>query len=164
MRTNERAGDAFCLDLGHVTGYALTAWAASLVVSMFFEACGMRSVGRTRTVTVKAELICRFAELSIIAGAVDIVTAGAGHSVSIHHALDEIIPLHPILVCRAICKVQKVGLSKGDVFELPIIGQMQTDVIADRPVIGFAVDETGTRASLGMALDAGIVRSHIIHL
>ena len=50
VRTDERAGDAFGLDLRHVTGYALTAWAAILVVSVLFEARGMRSVRRTRTV------------------------------------------------------------------------------------------------------------------
>jgi hypothetical protein len=124
---------------------------------MFFKARGVRSVGRTRTVTVKTELIDRLAELGVIAGAVDIVTAGAGHSVAIHYALHKIIPLHAVLVCGAIRKVQEVGLTKGDVFEFPIVLKAQANVVTDGPVVGFAVDKARTRASLGMTLNAGVV-------
>jgi len=113
---------------------------------------------------IEAELVSGFPQLRVIVRAVDIVTGGAGHTVTVHHALHEIVALHSVLVGSSIGEVQEVGLSKADVFELPVIRQTQADVIAHRPVVGFAVDETSARTALGMALDAGIVCVHVVHL
>jgi hypothetical protein len=91
--------------------------------------------------TVKTKLVGRLAELRIVVGAVDIVAGSAGHSVTVHHALHNVVALHPVLVCCAIGKVQEICLAKGDVFKLPVVRQMQTDAISDGPVISLAFNE-----------------------
>jgi len=107
--------------------------------------------------TVQTELVRGLSELRIVLGAMNIVTGCAGHTVAIHHTLDEVVALHPVLMSCAICEVKEVCLSKSNVFELPVIRQTQSNVIANGPVIGFAFDKARPRASLGVALDAGIV-------
>ena len=107
--------------------------------------------------TSQAEFVRGLAQLRVVVGPMRVVAGGAGHPVTVHHALHEIVALHPVLVRRAICKVKEVSLSKRDVFELPVVGQVQTGAIAHRPVVGFAVDKAGARAPLRVTLDAGIV-------
>lgn len=99
------------LDLRHVARNALAAWSAILVVCVLLKARGVRSVGRVRAVTVEAEFLRRFAELSVVVGAVGIVASCAGHAVAIHHTLHEVITLHTILVARSVRVVEKVSLS-----------------------------------------------------
>jgi hypothetical protein len=41
---------------------------------------------------------------------------------------------------------------------------METDVVANGPVVGFAFDKSAAGPSLGMALDACVVGGYIIHL
>jgi hypothetical protein len=83
---------------------------------------------------------------------------------SIHNALDEIVALHAVLVCGAIGIVRKARFAERVRLELPIVLQPQSDVVANRPVIRFPVDEAGAGLSLGMALDAGVGRSERIGL
>jgi hypothetical protein len=117
----------------------------------------MRSVRRTWSMAVKAQLICWLAELGVVVSAVDIVTRGTSDSVAIHYALHEIISLHAVLVRCAIRKMQEVGLTKGDVFELPVVLKAQADVVTDRPVVSSPVDEASTRSPLGVTLNARVV-------
>jgi len=83
--------------------------------------------------------------------------------VFVHDALHKIIPLHPVLVAGSIREVKEISLAKCDVFELPIVCKAQADVIANRPVIGLAFDETSTRTPLRMAGNAGVIRCDRIH-
>src|SRR5579859_434021 len=95
---------------------ALTARATALVMSVRLEGRRVRTVGGARAVAVETELVGRLAQLRIIVCTVNVVAGSAGHAVAVHHTLDEIVALHPVLVRGAIRKVQEVGLSKGDVF------------------------------------------------
>jgi hypothetical protein len=58
----------------------------------------------------------------------------------VHDALHKVIALHPVLVCGSVREVRECGLIQGDVFELPIVLKMKTDTVANRPVVGFALD------------------------
>ena len=49
----------------------------------------------------------------------DIVTGRTSDSMPVHDTLSEIVALHTILVCRAVGKVIKRGLTQCTVFELP---------------------------------------------
>ena len=56
--------------------------------------------------------------------AVCIVTIEACDPAPVHHALHEIVSLHPVLVRGAVGKIRKVGLAQCVVFELPEILQL----------------------------------------
>ena len=98
VRADERARHTFALDLGHVAGNATAALTARFVVGVFFESRGVRTIGRGWGVTVETDFVPRFPQLGIVFGSVNIVTGCAGYAVAIHHALDEIVPLHAVFV------------------------------------------------------------------
>ena len=64
------------------------------------------------------------------------------------HALREIIPLHSVFMRRAVGEVRKAQLPQLVIFELPVILQFQSHMIADRPVIIFPFDGIVQRTSL----------------
>ena len=97
---------------------------------------------------VQAQLVCRLSELGDVFGAVNIVTGSAGDTMLVHDALHKVIALHPVLVCGSVREVRECGLAQGDVFELPIVLKMKTDTVANRPVVGFALDLFGERLAL----------------
>lgn len=68
---------------------------------------------------VEANFSRGLAQLSIIFGAVNIMTGRAGDSISIHDALSEIIALYAILVRCAIGEVIEGGLTQSTIFQLP---------------------------------------------
>ena len=69
-----------------------------------------------------------------------IVATETGNAPSVHEAPDEIIPLHPVLVCRPVCEVGE-GCPPELVFlQLPEVHQVQANMEADRPVIVFSFD------------------------
>ena len=92
----------------------------------------------------------------------DIVASEAGDAAAVHHALDEVVALHAVLVRGAVGEMREGGLAELVIFELPEILQIQAHVIADRPVVIFAVDGIRQRAALRVALDAGVVGVHVI--
>ena len=102
VRAYKRAGDAFGLDLRHMAGHALTPWATVLVVSVLLHGRYVRAIRRRRTVAIKADLVGRLAKLSIVLSAVYIMARSACDSFSVHHALHEIVPLHPVLMRRSV--------------------------------------------------------------
>ena len=93
----------------------------------------------------------------------DIVAVKACDATAVHHALHEVIALHAVLVRRAICKMSERSLAEIVLFKLPIILEVESDMEADRPVVIFSFDGTGERASLRVALDAGVVGADVIH-
>ena len=114
--------------------------------------------------TAQAELLDGLAELRVVLCAVYVVTGSAGDAVLVHNALHEIIALHPVLVRGSVRKVSEGRLSEGVVFEHPEVCEMQPNPVADRPVIGLAFDPFLVRLALRMALDAGNVVCHVVHL
>ena len=109
-------------DLRHVTGYALTA----------FRILRVACVGLNRTrwpwlqlrlVTGQTHFITRRDEVGIEFCAVNIVATGAGDTLYVHAALDIVITLHPVLVCRAIGPVRKRFFSKMDLIQFPMVTQ-----------------------------------------
>jgi len=154
--TDERPRHTFCLDLRHVTTDARTPRTADFVMSVLFQRRGMRTIGGARAVAIETEFAGGLPQLWVIVSAVNIVAGRAGDAAAVHHALDEVVALHPILVCSAIGEVQEIRLPKRDVFELPVVYETKADVIPNRPVVGFAFDEARSRPTLGVALNAGV--------
>ena len=76
------------------------------------------------------------------------VAARAGNTVLVHQTLHKVVALHPVLVCGSIRKVSECRLAQGEVFERPVVCQMKTGVVANRPVIGFTFDLFGERLPL----------------
>ena len=77
--------------------------------------------------------------------------------------MSEVIALHAILMGGAIGEMREGHLTEGVVFELPKIAEVESDAIADRPVVILPFDGIGQRASLRMALDASVIGLHIVH-
>lgn len=98
--------------------------------------------------TIQTEFVYRLSELGIVLRAMHVVTGRATDGVLVHHALHEVVTLHPVLVCSSVGKVSECRLAKGDVFERPVVLEVKTNVITDRPVIGFALDLLGARLTL----------------
>src|SRR5580692_184526 len=130
---------------------------------MFLESCCSRTVARAELVAVQANLIDRFAELYIVLRAVHVVAIETGYSAAVHHALDEIVSLHAVFVRGTVGEMSKALFAELVVFELPVIAQILAYVIADRPVVIIAPDRTRQRASLRVALDAGVIGADIVH-
>src|SRR5579862_5106198 len=80
----------------------------------------------------------------------------------VHIALDEIISLHPVLMCRQVWILVEVGISGLDLFKPPVVGQTFSGQKSDRPVIGLAGDRVAERPPLTVALHTCIVPAHII--
>ena len=148
MGPHKSAGYTLGFDLRHVAGYALTAGAAVLVVGVFRESRGVGAVGRRRPMTVQAELVDGLSELGIVFRSVYIVTGSTGDAVLIHDALNEVIALHPVFMRSSVREVRERRLTQGDVFEFPVVCQMKTDMVANRPIIGFTLYLLGERLPL----------------
>jgi len=151
------------LDLGHVACDAFATRGAVFVVRVLCECRLARSVPRARTVAIQAYLVHRLSKLCVVIRAMDIVAVKACDATAVHHALHEVIALHAVLVRRAICKMSERSLAEIVLFKLPIILEVESDMEADRPVVIFSFDGTGERASLRVALDAGVVGADVIH-
>ena len=69
-----------------------------------------------------------------------VVAGRAGDTVLVHDALHKVIALHAVLVGGSVREVGERRLAQFDVFQLPIILEVKTDVVSNRPVVGFAFD------------------------
>ena len=107
--------------------------------------------------TIETEFVGRFPQLRVVVRAVNIVAGRASDTVAVHYALNEVVPLHPVLVRCAIGEMPEICLPKRDVFELPVVHKTYAYVVANRPVIGFAFNQAHTRPPLRVALDAGVI-------
>lgn len=110
----------------------------------------------------QTDLVALFDQAGLILIAVNLVAIRAADLAVIHIALNEVVPLHPVLVCRHISILIEVGRPGLQFFELPVVRKLLADFKAYRPVIVFALDGVGERLSLAMALNAGIVRSNVV--
>ena len=97
------------LNLRHVACNALASGAAGFVMSVLFECCGTRSAWGQRTVAIQTDFVRWFSQQRVVAGAMRVVTTKAGDAATIHHALHEVVPLHPILVAGAVGEVREAG-------------------------------------------------------
>ena len=69
-----------------------------------------------------------------------IVATETGNAPSVHEAGDEIIPLHPVLVCRPVREVSESCFPELVFLQLLEVRQLQANMEADRPVIVFSFD------------------------
>ena len=72
------------------------------MMRMLFNRRCMRAIWRFRTVAFKAQDIGRLQEIGVVVRPVHVVAIGAGNAPRVHHARHEIVPLHAILVRRAV--------------------------------------------------------------
>ena len=87
-----------------------------------------------------------------------IITATeALYTTRLHHALGEIVALHPVLVCGALGKTHERQFAELVFFLFPEILQFAAHVKAHRPVVILALHWIFLRLSLEMALNTSIV-------
>ena len=123
VRAHERAGDAFCLDLRHVAGYALTTRAAVLVVGVLLHGGYVWTVGRRCTVAVEADLVYGLTKLRIVFSAMYIMARCTGDALLVHHTLHEVIALHSVFVSGPVSKMSERCLPQCVIFESPVVRQ-----------------------------------------
>ena len=109
------------LNFRHVAGDAFTARASLRVVRVLFERSHTGSIWRVRCVTVETDRCRGLSELGIVLRAMSVMTRRTRHAPLVHDALNEIVALHAVLVCRAVGIVREAGLAKRVRLELPII-------------------------------------------
>ena len=97
MSAHENAGN-LRLDLWHMAGHACAARRAVLVMRVLRERCLARPVPGAGSVAIEANFVDGLTELRVILRAVHIVAIEAGHPATVHHALHEVVPLHPVFV------------------------------------------------------------------
>ena len=83
-----------------------------------------RTVPRTGSVTIQADLIRGFSQLRIITGPVHVVAIETGDTATVHDALHEIVSLHAILVRGAFWEMSEAKLAELVIFELPVVPQV----------------------------------------
>jgi hypothetical protein len=92
-------------------------------------------------VTIEAELANRLAQLRVIFRAVNVMTVETRDAATIHHALHEVVALYAVLVCGSVWVVEEIRwFAEPVAFQLPIIRQLQSPVIANRPIAILAFD------------------------
>jgi hypothetical protein len=79
---------------------------------------------------------------------VDVVTVETGYAVFVHGALDEVVPLHAILVGCPIGKVREARLTQLVLFQLPEVAEVPSLMEPDRPVVILALNGVRQRLSL----------------
>src|SRR5215471_11232710 len=105
---------------------------------------------------------CRPQQVGIVRRAMDVVTTEAGDSSSVHHARDEVVALHSILVRRSVRKMSERGFPELVLLQLPEVFEIQAHVEADRPVIVFPLNRISEWLTLRMTLDADVVGLNVI--
>ena len=79
--------------------------------------------------------------MRVVRRAVSVVAIETRDPAPIHHALHKVVALHPVFVSGAVGEIKKIlRFTKRVVFQLPIIGELQADVIAHGPVVIFSLD------------------------
>ena len=72
----------------------------------------------------EAHLPDRLDQIGVVAGAMRVVAAEAGDAPPVHHTLDEVVALHPVLVRRAVGEVRERRLAELVLFETPEVLQI----------------------------------------
>lgn len=150
---------ADCLgDPGHMAGHALASGTIRLVMGVFCDACRMRSILRIGTVAGRTDFRGRLAQHGVVLRTMRIVTAKTCDATVVHQALRKIVPLHPVLVRRAVREMCEGHFPRFVLFQFPVIRKHQTCSVANGPVVILSVDRIGQRLALRMALDTGVIR------
>ena len=68
------------------------------------------------------------------------MTGSARHAMLVHNALHKVVTLHAVLVGGSVREVGERRLAESVIFEPPVVLEMETDAIADGPIVGFAFD------------------------
>ena len=142
--------------------YALIAGAPRFVMCVFFNRCRVRPVRRTLGRDIQAHHIGWFDQQMPCFRCREHRGTGAFDSAGVHHALDEVVSLHAVLVGGAIGEMREGCLAQLVLFQFPEVLQLGADVESYRPVVVFSFDRVVQRLSLRMALDTRIVRLHVI--
>src|SRR5215475_1424583 len=137
-----------CLDGRHVAADAVAALRAWLVVRVLLERARVRTVRRFRSVAGQTQHLGRLEEIGIVLRPVDVVTAEAGNAALVHHALGEVVPLHPVLVRRAVREMRERRLAELMLLELPEVLEPETGPEPDGPVVVLAFDRLRERLPL----------------
>ena len=136
-------------DLRHMAGHTLASGAAGRMMRVLLDGRDVvRSVRGTRVVAGDAQVTGRFNQVRIVRRAMDVVAAEAGHTTAIHHALHEVIALHPILVSGALGEVHEIRLTELVVLELPVVSQSSALMKTDRPIVVLPEHRIRQRLSL----------------
>src|SRR6185369_4334013 len=114
--------------------HALAAGAVRRVMRALLDRGGARAVRRARVVTRLTQHANRLDEQRVVGGAVRIVTAETADAPPVHQALDEVVPLHPILVTGTVREMREGGLPELVLFELPVVFELIALVEPDWPV------------------------------
>jgi hypothetical protein len=64
----------------------------------------------------------------------NIMAIEARNSAPIHHALNEVIPLHAVLMRGAVSEMHEAGLAERMILETPKVFEVATSTIADGPI------------------------------
>lgn len=123
------------LNLRHMACHALVSTASGFVVGVLLEGRSARTVGRTRSVALQAKHIRGPYEVGGIVSSMDVVTTEAGHAPGVHRARDKIIPLHSILMARAVGKMDEGGVTCFVVLQAPERLQIEANLEPNRPVV-----------------------------
>ena len=150
------------LDLRHMASDALAAGAAWLMMSVLFEGCGVGSDLRVRTMAIETKRVAGFAHHGNVVAAMRVMAAKAGHPACIHEAPDKIVALHAVLVAGAVREMRERRCAELVLFKLPVVYEVLSDFESDRPIVVFSLDRVGERLPLGVTLNAGVVRVHVV--
>jgi len=120
MTSNVNVRDGL-FDLWHMTGDTLATRTARFVMCMLFDCAYVWAIGRAWPVTFEAHDVRWLDQQGIVIRTVNIVATGALHTACVHDALNEVVALHAVLVCRAVRKVGECRLAQSMLFELPVI-------------------------------------------
>src|SRR5207245_3325106 len=117
MRADVHIGDG-AFDLWHMAPRALSPGAVRLMMRMR-DGLGGRSVRRSRPVARQTEDVGGLEKVRIVLRTVNVVARETRDAALVHLALNEIIPLHPVLVRRAVGKMRERRLPQFVFLQLP---------------------------------------------
>jgi len=86
-----------------------------------------------------------------------LVAIEAAHLTVIHHALNEVVALHSILVSSGVCPIEEVGRTKTMFLERPVVGQTLSGKESYGPIEILSHNWIRERLSLAVALNADVI-------
>jgi len=149
------------LDLRHVAGNTLATRTSPRMMGMLAHGAA-RSSRIFLCVAEEAKRVSWHLEIRCVGVAVYLMAVEAAKPTMVHVALNEVVPLHPVLVRSLVGVLIKVCRSMFCLFEPPIISETFSGQEANGPVIVLVSDGIGERASLAVALHARVVAAHIV--
>lgn len=117
-------------------------------MGVFFECSRVWTVERHGSMAVETKFVDGLSELSVVLRAMYVVAIEAGDSAPVHHALHEIITLHPVFMSSAISEVRECCLAQFVFFERPKVCQLESYTVAHRPIKVRALNGTSRWSSL----------------